>query len=268
MDEAFYLPTGPGRFRSTEATAGPWSAELQHGGPPSALLAHALERHDPTPGLRAARMTVDVLGPIPVAPVEVATTTIRPGRRIHLVGAELSAGGRVVARAALWRLATLPTPPRRLAGAPPPAAAPPFPASGAWAPDFPTGHHSGYLAAIEGRPVSGSPGSGTVWLRQRLPLVAGEETSPFCRALVVADSGNGISIALPAETYLFMNVDLSMALFRDPVGEWICLSARTTIGDDGTGTVTTGLSDRDGAIGGATQTLLVTPREGTTEGSG
>ena len=42
LPEAFYLPEGD-RFRATEATRGPWSEEHQHGGPPSALLARALE---------------------------------------------------------------------------------------------------------------------------------------------------------------------------------------------------------------------------------
>jgi acyl-CoA thioesterase len=55
-----------------------------------------------------------------------------------------------------------------------------------------------------------------------------------------------------------MNVDLSVVLHRDPTGEWICLSARTTIGADGTGLVNTDLFDVGGAIGSATQTLLVT----------
>ena len=38
---AFYLPLGDDRFESTLATAGPWSADAQHGGPPSALLVRA-----------------------------------------------------------------------------------------------------------------------------------------------------------------------------------------------------------------------------------
>jgi acyl-CoA thioesterase len=59
-----------------------------------------------------------------------------------------------------------------------------------------------------------------------------------------------------------MNVDLSVALFRDPTGEWICLSARTTIGNDGTGLVNTELFDSDGAIGSAMQTLLVAAQLG------
>src|SRR5438046_1998108 len=34
---AFYLPAGDSRFESTPATAGPWSADAQHGGPLRAI---------------------------------------------------------------------------------------------------------------------------------------------------------------------------------------------------------------------------------------
>jgi hypothetical protein len=257
-NDAFYLPMGGGRFESTGATAGPWSEAMQHGGPPAALLAHVMARHDPVPGLRAARIAVDVLGPIPIAPVSVVAATIRPGRRIQLVGAEMSAGGRVVARASLWRLATLSGGLALLKGTSPPDPPPPFPETGAWAPPFPGGYHGGYLAAVEGRPVSERPAAATVWLRQRVPLVAGEEPSPLERTLIVADSGSGISPALSPADYLFMNVELSVTLHRDPVGEWICLVARTVIGASGTGLADTALFDTGGSIGCATQTLFVT----------
>src|SRR5215470_6150479 len=52
--KAFYLLIGDGRFESTPATAGPWSADSQHGGPPSALLARAFERLEPDPNQRLA----------------------------------------------------------------------------------------------------------------------------------------------------------------------------------------------------------------------
>src|SRR5664280_229677 len=129
------------------------------------------------------------------------------------------------------------------------------------------GHFDGYLSAVEERPVSGGVGAGTVWFRQQVALVAGEETSPLSRTLVVADSGSGISVALNPAEYLFMNVDLSVALLRDPTGEWICLSARTTIGTDGTGLVNTELVDSDGAIGRAMQTRLVAAQPGSPTGS-
>lgn len=259
--DAFYRPLGGGRFESTVATSGPWSAAMQHGGPVAALLAHELAGHDPVPGLRPGRFAMDLLGPVPVSPLQVRTSTLRPGRRVQLVGAELTAGGRVVARASVWRLAVPSSPPTLLAGAPPPEPPPPLPGEGSWTLEFPGAFTDGYLAAIEGRPVTRQPGAATIWLRPRIPLVAGSEMTALERTLVVADSGNGASAALDPRRFRFLNVDLSVVVHRDPVGEWLCLAARTTIGPTGTGLADTELSDTSGTVGRATQTLLVAPTD-------
>ena len=68
VSEPFYLPLdGPDgeRFHATSATTGPWFADAQHAGPPSALLARALERCAPQADTQIGRITVDVLGPVP-----------------------------------------------------------------------------------------------------------------------------------------------------------------------------------------------------------
>src|SRR3954447_5189490 len=77
--DAFYLPLGDGRFISTEHTGGPWDPRLQHAGPPSALMTRAIEA---APGAwpgHVVRVSVDILGPVPVAEVGVRTQTLRSG---------------------------------------------------------------------------------------------------------------------------------------------------------------------------------------------
>src|SRR5258707_6383020 len=64
---AFYEPAGTDAFVASPVTAGPWSAQAQHGGPPSALAARAIQRHDPDEGQRLARGAVDILRPVPGA---------------------------------------------------------------------------------------------------------------------------------------------------------------------------------------------------------
>src|SRR4051794_30379564 len=108
--EAFYLPLGEGRFAPTRATESPWDAESQHGGPPSALLAH-LAGAGADPGQRTARVSVDFFGAIPRRELTVEVTQLRPGRRISLTEARMSVEGRAVAAARVWHLATGPTPP-------------------------------------------------------------------------------------------------------------------------------------------------------------
>ncbi len=45
--------------------------------------------------------------------------------------------------------------------------------------------------------------------------------------MVAADSGNGVSAALDWRRFLFINVDLSVHLHREPEGEWVYLDALT-----------------------------------------
>ena len=258
MHASFYEPLGPGRYRATVATAGPWSAEAQHGGPPSALAARELERHEPDDGQRLARVSVDILRPVPVAELVIRTRTLRPGKRVALLEAVMSAGGQDVLVARGWRIATLEAAP--VVGKD--GQVPPIPATGR-APSFPGGHHDGYLAEIEWRFVAGKfdePGPCQVWARPRMPLLPGEDLSPMCRTLLVADSGSGVSMTLDPTRYLFINVDLTVALHRDPVGEFVLLDAESTMGGTGTGLAETQLSDTKGVVGIGIQTLLVAPR--------
>src|ERR1035437_1173910 len=104
MDDPFYLPLGNDRWRATVHTTGPWDARFQHGGPPSALLARAIEQCSPRDDMLIARMTVDILGAIPVDEVDLGSRMLRPGRSVELGEAALSAGGREVARAQAWRV--------------------------------------------------------------------------------------------------------------------------------------------------------------------
>jgi len=102
------------------------------------------------------------------------------------------------------------------------------------------------------------PGPAVVWMRPRVPLVAGEETTPLERVLIAADSGNGVSAAFDWKRFLFINTDLSVHLLREPEGDWVCLDAVTHA--DGLGLSDTALYDERGRIGRAAQTLLVRPR--------
>lgn len=91
-------------FESSDHTRSNWTPEIQHGSPPLALLTKAIEEQL-RPGMRIGRMTLDILGAIPVTEVRVRARVDRPGSRICLLSAEMSAG-RPVARVTAWALAT------------------------------------------------------------------------------------------------------------------------------------------------------------------
>lgn len=257
MDEAFYLPLGKRRWSSTWHTTGPWDERFQHGGPPSALLGRAVEQTAPREDMLVARMTVEILGPIPVGELEVQAAVARPGRSVELVEATMSAAGRDVARASAWRV-------KRAAGAEiasRQARPDPLPEAGD---ELSTGGWvDGYLSAVEWRFVRGhftEAGPSAAWTRLRVALVEGEEPTPLQRVLAVADSGNGISSELDLSQWHFINPELTVHLHREAVGEWVCLDAATTISPGGAGLATSVLSDLEGPVGVGAQSLLVAPR--------
>jgi hypothetical protein len=259
MSDAFFDVRGDDRFLATELTRGPWDPELQHAGPPAALLGRAVERHGDRPGMQVARITFDIARPLPIAELRVATRLLRGGRSVELVEATLHAGEAELMRATALRIRTadvgLPdglVPGPRLPG----------PEAGRTVPFFPTGQDVGYHTAMEARFVAGSfleLGPATVWMRMRHPLVPGEPPSPLCRVLVAADSGNGVSAALDYQQWRFINADLTVYLMRPPAGEWVALESATTAAA-GIGLADTTLHDEHGPIGHSAQALFVDRR--------
>lgn len=260
VPESFYRKLGDGRYESTPATAGPWSPRAQHAGPPSALLGMAMERHAARPGLRIARFTVELPRPIPVGDVEVAVRTVRSGGRTELLEGEMRADGQPVMFARAWRVVASPAGTPRLRHDPP---APPLP--GPQPPHTMEGAHlDGYIAAMEWRFEEGAgfdvPGPGTAWVRQRVPLVSGESDTPLTRALTVADSSWAVAFELDHQHGMVINTDVTLALHRDPVGEWLCLRSATSASPGGSGLALGRLDDASGDCGRILQTLLVTQR--------
>jgi hypothetical protein len=257
--DAFYVPEGEG-FVSTELTRGPWDERSQHAGPPAALLARALERCGDPEGRRVGRVTVEILGPVPIAPLTVAARVVRPGRGVELVEGELSGPDGAVMSARAWRLrAGAIDLPDGLPDHPPP----PGPEGGEPTAQFPSPATTGWHTAMEIRFVRGDylePGPATAWFRPRHPLVAGEEPSPLARVLLAADAGNGVSAILDWSRWLFVNVDLTVHLARPPRDQWVCLDAVTFPEPDGIGMAQSALYDRYGRIGLAAQTLVIRPR--------
>jgi hypothetical protein len=206
---------------------------------------------------------VDILGPVPVAEVEVTTTVLRSGRSVELVVAELAAAGRPAARASAWRIRrtelSLPPLPQEH-DEHPEDEVPPFPDA---ASPLPEGWGGGYLHAMEWRQARGNwgpPGAAAVWGRMRHPLLPDEEPTGLQRVLALADSGNGISYVLPFDQWFFINSDLTVHLAAEPAGPWLCLDARTRIDAAGFGLASSRIFDRGGLVARGAQTLYVGPR--------
>ncbi len=259
-----YVPAGDGIWRSSELTRGPWNPEHQHAGPPIALVARQIERAAAPLGLtHMARLTANLLRPIPIDELAVAVRTDYAGRNAAHFSAVLSAGGKEVARfTALAQRAAELALPEGLPGHPLPR--PPRPPESSPPAKFPFGSKfTGYPDLVECRVAEGVffRGPCAIWFRLRHPLIEGEAPSPIERVAVAADSGNGISSILDFKRYLFVNADLSINLLRRPEGEWICIEARTLVGPASGGLAEARIYDATGLVGRSTQSLALRLRE-------
>lgn len=255
MADSFYTQVDENRFESNPSTAGPWSPDSQHAGPPSALLARAIERFQPREGGRLGRVGVDILSPVPVGPLDIEVTPLRMGRSVELLQAVLRSEGRDVLIARAWRLTTTPSD-MPAVGQKAPLGPLPAPQRNI----MPGAHMDGYLSAIDWRFVTSSfeePGPAKVWMRSKPLLVDDEPLTGWQRALLVADSASGVSMALDVRRYPAINCDFSIALHRDPVGEWIGLDAATAISPGAGAICTADIHDEAGVVGVSSQTLFV-----------
>jgi hypothetical protein len=251
-------------FHASTLTRGPWHPAHQHAGPPSALVCRAIEQAAAPAGLtHLGRLTGNLLRPVPIGECRVDVVADYVGRNAAHYSARLIAEGKEVARfsALMQREVAVPLP-DGTPGHPLPQAPRPPAQSAACRMPFP-GRGPGYADLVENRLAEGRffDGPCAAWFRLRQPLVDAEEPSPYQRVAVAADSGNGISASLDLRHYTFVNCDLTINLLRRPVGEWICLQARSALGGNGCGVSESALFDETGLIGRATQSLAVRLRE-------
>jgi hypothetical protein len=247
---------GEERFFATELTRGPWSNDHQHGGPPTALLARAVEQQD----MMVVRMTCELLRPIPIAaPLEVVTDLLAASRNVHRIAVALVSGDEQLAVALAIRI--------RVREQAIPLHAhddgPPLPPLDRCRPfEFPFFRHVvGYHTSMEIRAAEGEFGQGkfAAWLRPRPKLIESEPTSPLQRVMICADAGHGLGTALDTSRWSFVNPDTSVHLHRLPADEWLGMRARTHSEPLGFGLCRTQLSDRHGDLGLVVQTQVIGP---------
>jgi acyl-coenzyme A thioesterase PaaI-like protein len=239
--------------------AGPWDATMQHGSAPASLVVWAAEAMATQAPMRIARVSIDLMRPVPLKPLTLETEVLREGRKIQLCAVRLRADGVLVVAATMLkvRLKTEALPPD-VSGPkvelPSPDTSPEDPAQFSNSP-FVTGMQ---LRAARGK--FGVPGPGAIWYRVVRPLVEGQKVSQAVRAVVAADFCNGTSAALDFRQWTFLNADLTVSMAREPVGEWILLDAESWIGPDGAGLAMARLADEQGYFGRAVQSLVVDKR--------
>jgi hypothetical protein len=240
--------------------AGPWDPSMQHGSAPSALVTFIAEAVPSAAPMQVVRVGVDLMRPVPVAPLTFETQVIREGRKIQLVGVTLLAGGKPVVEGRVLRIVvSTPDLPEGVEGPPQPWRA---------IEDSPVVPHRGrnpFLSCLDMKSGYGdfaTPGPGAIWFRVNREIVAGAPVSQAMRAVIASDLSNGVSSPLDFRKYTFLNADLTVSFSRLPEGEWILVDSESWLGHDGAGLAAAKLADRRGYFGRSVQSLVVEKRAG------
>jgi hypothetical protein len=257
---AFFIPDGD-RFVPTRLAQGPWGQSLS-GHVVGGMLGRTLERDYGDPELQPARLTVDLLRPAALAPLQVQTNVVREGRRLRLVDAVMTQGATVVARASGLFLRRGPQPTDEVFTTP--VTMPRMPTEPvALRDDLPM-----FLWAYGRDPVRGSQGIGMtewqhggpkyVWLRETRLLIEGEPLTPFTRAAMAGDVASSLT-HWSTGGLAWINADYTLTLSRLPEGPYLGLAALSHYSEAGVATGTATMVDHRGPIGTGTATALVNP---------
>ncbi len=247
------------RVQTSPRAGGPWDPRAQHGSPPAALVAWIAESIPTLAPMQIARLTIDLMRPVPVAPLTFESEIVKEGRKIQLCEVRLFAEGVEVVRASVLKLRS------RAVEIPGEAATPVLdvPGPDQCRDDVCDRAGNAFLGAMSMRPAFGrfiELGRAAVWFRADVPLIEGEALTPVQRAVIASDFCNGTSPMLDFSKWTFINADLTISLARQPVGDWILVNAESFSGPEGAGLSMARLGDANGYFGRVIQSLLVEPR--------
>lgn len=259
MPDAYFVAAGD-EFVPTRIAQGPWGDSLS-GNIVGGIVGHVIERDAGDAAMQPARLTVDLLRPVALAPLRVRTTIVRDGRRLRLVDAELLQSDVVVTRASAMFLRRSTQPAGDVWTMP--VEMPPLPTE----PDQHSALNMLIWAYGKSSELSGPSvnlddwqhtGPKYAWLRQTKPLVDGEPLTPFTRAAMAGDVTSSLT-HFGSDGLHFINADYTLTLSRLPDGPYLGLAALTHSSDAGVATGTAALFDQHGPIGSAMATGVVNP---------
>ena len=172
-----------------------------------------------------ARITVELLRPVPVEPLLVEADVVRPGRKVQLVEATVRhaaighRGGPGPGAADPVGTGPLPEDPL-LALEPPPDPGP----SASRPRGSPLRRRLRRLPQLTASSTASPPGPGSTPARSRCGSGCwcrwwpARSPAPLQRVAAAADFGNGVSRVLSWETHMFINPELTVHLLRPAVG--------------------------------------------------
>jgi Thioesterase-like superfamily len=244
-DAALFVPDGR-RFVPTHYSQGPHDPGAQFGGAPAALIATLVDTTPSLVPMQIARLTTDLMRPVPLTPLTPEIHVVREGKKIQVVVVSLYADGVEVTRATALRIRHTVVeadglPDGRFAN---PLPTEPRPVEEDFFQPEPPGSRLAMEYLFEG---SGGYYSHPGWMRLRVDVIAGERPHPVARLAYSADTASGVG-HVPEVAVSWINADVAINVVREPVGEWLSLDGRSWIGHTGSGQVQATISDTEGIV--------------------
>ncbi len=267
-DGLFRALPEPGHFQPSVLTGGPWDPRHQHGGAVSGLLTHCVDQIPAPVPMRLTRITIEMFRGVPLTPLRVETRTLRSGKRIQSVEANLFDGTTQVARATALRMrrdASLSEVATKIPVASEVESRPELTLSLATAPRFVEGSMPipGFIRSVELSSFRTNVREGvpaTVWARLLCRVVEGEETSPTVRLATLVDFASGTGSSLDYLRFTSINPDLTIHVLREPVSDWIAIHGTTDFAADGIGQSSASIYDEQGLVARVQASLLLDRR--------
>ena len=250
-DPAHFTQLEDGVFMPTRFALSHWGDDHLNGPAVAGLSAQVLESHCGSPDFMPARLTVDLFRAARAVVTTVDVRVVRDGRRVRSAECDVVQDGRAVARATLLQYRRSTAPPGRQWAAPIPHPSPP-------PPDDQVMPFVGSEAGWTRTPAAHQNDSRKRFYNDGINVIAGEKVSPFVRTVMVAEATSLVT-NLGTEGIGYINGDLTVALSRLPVDEWICIQGDSHWASDGIAVGTATLFDHQGAFGSGMTTAVANP---------
>ena len=250
-EPAHFTHTDDGGFLPTRFALSHWGDDHLNGPAVVGLAAQVLESQCGSPDFMPTRLTVDLFRAARSAPTKVDVRVVRDGRRVRSAECDVVQDGRAVARATLIQYRRSTAPPGVLWEPPAPHPSPP-------PPDDQMMPFIGSDAGWTRSPAAHQNDSRKSFFNDGIKVIAGESLSPFVRASMVAESTSLVT-NLGTEGVGYINGDLTFALSRLPVDDWICIQGDSHRASDGIAVGTATLYDHQGAFGSGMTTAVANP---------
>jgi hypothetical protein len=212
------------------------------------LAGHVLEAVPTRVPMVTTRITVDILGTVPMEPLVPTISLRRDGNRMQIVEVEFACEGRswirataVRARAAEFSAAPAPLTRRMWTEADEHEV---------------LGWFEARLIDCDRRRV----GPGALWARFTADVVDGEPLAPLSVMAMMGDFGHGTAPIMPLQDWSLANLDITVYATRPPVGEWLLIDAEGENAGNGVGFSRARIGDAAGMFATSLQSLFVDRR--------